>query len=342
MIQPSLPTDRLTLRPFTLDDAAAVQALAGRREIADTTISVPHPCSEQQARDWLASHAAAFALGQGAGFAIELNRDQRLIGAVGIRDVSAEHQRGELGMWIGVEWWGHGFATEAARAVVAFGFKQLGLNRIYAHHMVRNPASGKVLVKVGMRREGLLRQPVRKWGKFEDVVLLAILRQDWQGAWSSPGVLARPNRCKNLRHDLTARFSPLVSFAMDPDADLVGLKIALAHHQHGVDLGFFCAEHFPVNLVSAEIGLRSHHLGAQLADELFGILHQVLVIANGQHPHLLRRQPEREVARIMLDQEADEPLMGPQRRPMNAKRSLLGVIAILVLSPNLRGTAKST
>jgi ribosomal-protein-alanine N-acetyltransferase len=57
--------------------------------------------------------------------------------------------------------------------------EQLGLNRIYAHHMVRNPASGRVLAKVGMKPEGLLRQRVRKWGVFEDVVLLALLREEW-------------------------------------------------------------------------------------------------------------------------------------------------------------------
>ena len=91
-----------------------------------------------------------------------------------------------MGMWIGVEWWGRGYATEAARAILDHGFESLGLNRIYAHHMVRNPASGRVLEKIGMMKEGLLRQPVRKWGKFEDVVVFAILRDDWSKARSFP------------------------------------------------------------------------------------------------------------------------------------------------------------
>ena len=78
-----------------------------------------------------------------------------------------------------VECWGQGYATEAARAVVAFGFEELGLNRIYAHHMVRNPASGRVLAKIGMEPEGLLRQRVKKWGLFEDVVPMALLREEW-------------------------------------------------------------------------------------------------------------------------------------------------------------------
>lgn len=74
--------------------------------------------------------------------------------------------------------WGQGFATEAARAVVRHGFETLGLNRIYAHHMTRNLSSGRVLERIGMRREGLLRQRVLKWGRFEDVVIYAVLRGD--------------------------------------------------------------------------------------------------------------------------------------------------------------------
>jgi RimJ/RimL family protein N-acetyltransferase len=102
-----------------------------------------------------------------------------LVGTIGLRDIDAEHSQAELGFWVAVECWGQGYATEAARAVVGFGFGQLGLNRIYAHHMVRNPASGRVLTKVGMKQEGLLRQRVRKWGVFEDVVPMAMLREEW-------------------------------------------------------------------------------------------------------------------------------------------------------------------
>ena len=59
------------------------------------------------------------------------------------------------------------------------GFEQLQLNRILAFHMVRNPASGRVLEKIGMKQEGLLRQCVRKWNRFEDMVLMAVLHEDW-------------------------------------------------------------------------------------------------------------------------------------------------------------------
>jgi [ribosomal protein S5]-alanine N-acetyltransferase len=182
--QPTLQTERLVLRPLTAQDAPALTRRAGRREIADTTISIPHPYSEEQGRQWIAETAELFAKGKSAVFAMQSKLDGNLVGTIGLRDIDAEHSQAELGFWVAVECWGQGYAAEAARAVVGYGFEQLGLNRIYAHHMVRNPASGRVLAKVGMKQEGLLRQRVRKWGVFEDVVLLAALRQEWPKDWA--------------------------------------------------------------------------------------------------------------------------------------------------------------
>ncbi|MHC1769402.1 MAG: GNAT family N-acetyltransferase [Verrucomicrobiia bacterium] len=180
--KPALKTERLILRPLTLEDAPVVQHLAGRREIADTTISIPHPYSAQQARDWISGHMEARAQLKGMVFGVELTRTNQLIGTIGLREIDQEHLKAEMGFWIGMDWWGNGYATEAARRLIRYGFQELGLNRIYAHHMVRNPASGRVLEKIGMQREGLLRQRVRKWGRFEDVFMLAILSQDWANA----------------------------------------------------------------------------------------------------------------------------------------------------------------
>jgi len=76
--------------------------------------------------------------------------------------------------------------SEALQAAVRYGFEGLGLNRLYAYHMVRNPASGRVLEKNGFVQEGLLRQRVRKWGRFEDVALWAILRREWRETRGDP------------------------------------------------------------------------------------------------------------------------------------------------------------
>jgi RimJ/RimL family protein N-acetyltransferase len=175
---PIIRTVRLVLGDFEPDDAAELQRLAGDRRIADTTLAIPHPYELDHALAWIGNQRKESARGRAANFAIRLSSDSPIIGSAGLRDIDAEHLQAELGFWIGREWWGHGYAREAAAAVIRFGFETLGLNRICAHHMLRNPAAGKVLQHVGMVREGVLRQRVRKWGIYEDVVLYAILRDD--------------------------------------------------------------------------------------------------------------------------------------------------------------------
>ena len=173
-----LETPRLLLRPLMLEDAPIVSKLAGRREIADTTLAIPHPYSEAQAREWIATHLVASGTHKEIIFAIALKLSGQVTGTIGLRDIDNEHSQAEMGFWVAVEAWGKGYATEASSTVLRFGFEELQLNRIYASHMVRNQASGRVLEKIGMKREGLLRQRVRKWGVFEDVILLAVLQND--------------------------------------------------------------------------------------------------------------------------------------------------------------------
>jgi RimJ/RimL family protein N-acetyltransferase len=152
--------------------------MAGAREIADTTVSIPHPYDLDHALAWIGNQRRESVRGRATNFAIRLLPGSPLIGSAGLRDIDREHLQAELGFWIGREWWGQGYAREASAAVIRFGFERLGLNRICAHHMARNPAAGRVLLHLGMQREGLLRERVKKWGVYEDVVLYAILRED--------------------------------------------------------------------------------------------------------------------------------------------------------------------
>lgn len=175
--QPTLATERLCLRPFRTADADDVQRLAGDRAVADTTLNIPHPYEDGLAEKWISNHRDWFEQGEQAVFAITLRSDDTLLGALGLR-VTPDDQRAELGYWIGKPYWGQGYCTEAARNVLRFGFEQLDLNRIYAHHLSRNPASGRVMQKIGMTHEGHLRQHVRKWGVFEDLELYGMLKSD--------------------------------------------------------------------------------------------------------------------------------------------------------------------
>ena len=94
--------------------------------------------------------------------------------------------RAELGYWIDRPYWNQGYCTEAGRAVLWYGFTELNLNRIHAYHLSRNPASGRVMQKLGMTREGLLRQHAKKWGKYEDIVEYGLVRQDWMESSEQP------------------------------------------------------------------------------------------------------------------------------------------------------------
>jgi RimJ/RimL family protein N-acetyltransferase len=173
-----IETERLVLRPFNLDDALEVQHLAGNRAIADTTLNIPFPYEDGMAEEWIGTHEEQFKDGKGVTFAVILRDSSQLVGAIGI--TNKEHDRGEMGYWIGQPYWNQGYATEAAQAIVAYGFGELTLNKISATHLVRNPASGRVMEKAGMGYEGCSPQHVKKWGHYEDMAFYGILGDDFR------------------------------------------------------------------------------------------------------------------------------------------------------------------
>jgi len=173
-----LRTARLLLRPHRQEDIPAIVQLAGAREIAATTLGIPHPYIDEDARKFLAKSEDDFHAGRSVSFAICKLPGGELCGGAGL-DISETHQRAELGYWIAVPFWGMGYATEAARAVVEFGFATLGLHRIHAHYFAENKASGRVLEKIGMRHEGRLRNHFRKWNRFIDVENCGMLAEEF-------------------------------------------------------------------------------------------------------------------------------------------------------------------
>ncbi len=172
--QPVLTTERLTLRPFQSQDEMVVQELLQCKEIAAYTRSIEHPYPEGAAKLWMEKHPELWQSGKAVIFAICVTANDQLVGAVGL-EINQQDENAELGYWIGQPHWGHGYCTEAAAKVVEFGFQHFGLHKIHAHHMKRNPASGRVLQKIGMQREGELRGHIKKWGVFEDVVFYGSL-----------------------------------------------------------------------------------------------------------------------------------------------------------------------
>jgi RimJ/RimL family protein N-acetyltransferase len=181
MTHPSdtLATERLLLRPFQESDIPAIVRLLSDPAIAATTLNIPYPYDEENARQWLAHQERERQAGASYTFAIVRKEDDHLVGAIDIHP-KARHQKAEIGYWIGKPYWGKGYATEAARAIIRFGFEDLGLNRIYALHFTGNPASGRVMQKAGMQFEGVLRDDVKKGDTFRDHAVYAILRREWE------------------------------------------------------------------------------------------------------------------------------------------------------------------
>jgi len=172
-----LLTQRLVLRPFADSDAEVVEQLLNDKEIASNTRSIQYPYPPGDALKWIARHQVMWENGNAYNFSIRLHASDELVGAIGLESNKVDHNA-ELGYWLGRKFWNQGFTTEAARRVIEFGFETVGFYRITAHHLSRNPASGRVLEKIGMTKEGLLRGHVRKWGVFEDIFLYGMLAND--------------------------------------------------------------------------------------------------------------------------------------------------------------------
>jgi [ribosomal protein S5]-alanine N-acetyltransferase len=173
--QPTLRTERLILRPFQSSDASAVQQLAGAYEVALNTATVPHPYPDGAAEEWIASQPELFEKDELHNFAMVYG--EHLIGSIGL--IPKGNGIVEIGYWAGVPFWGRGYASEAGRELVRYGFEECGARRIFAGHFGRNPASGRVLQKLGMQYEGTLRQHMYKWGEYLDVVFYGLLRDEW-------------------------------------------------------------------------------------------------------------------------------------------------------------------
>jgi len=198
-----LSTERLLLRPLCISDVEPLCELAGAEEVYRTTINIPHPYTTSDAEAWVERSLAMWADGSATHFAIVRRDTDDLIGGVGLT-IERRHDRAELGFWVGVPYWGRGYTTEASRAVLAFGFGELRLERIWAGHLAGNEASGRVQQKLGMTREGVLRRHFKKDGVFHDDVVYAITREEWEGLRDGvgpPDVETERLVLRSLRHD---------------------------------------------------------------------------------------------------------------------------------------------
>lgn len=172
--QPTIRTARLTLRPFHLNDAERVQQLAGDKRIADVTASIPHPYPDGAAQTWISTHSEAWKNRERVAYAITLTDTKLLVGCISLMNIT--NNAGELGYWIGVEYWGNGYCTEACKALIEHGFIDFGLQKISAKHIIRNPASGRILIKCGLVAVGAGSERMGYRKQIEDYIFYEIHR----------------------------------------------------------------------------------------------------------------------------------------------------------------------
>ena len=180
MSQPIILTSkRLTLSIPKLADIPAIVQYAGHEKVAATTQNMPHPYAKEDALFWIDMAAEGLQVQSNYIFGIRLNDSNQFLGGIGIT-IDKVHNRGEIGYWIGVPFWNKGYATEATKLVLQFGFEQLKLNKIHAVHLIGNSSSGKVMLKNGMIKEGVLKEHYKKGDEYRSVIQYRLTKGEYE------------------------------------------------------------------------------------------------------------------------------------------------------------------
>jgi 8-oxo-dGTP diphosphatase len=182
-----LKTERLTLRPLRAQDAEALHRLVNDWEVTRTLAEIPYPYPRDLADEWIASTATQLADGTGYHLAITgtEGKKETLVGVVGLR-VDAARRTGRLGYWVGLAYWGHGVATEAAKRLTSWGFANLSLDQITAEVTQGNDASRSVLLRIGFREVGIGERAFLTTGDMHVVTVFEATRDDIFGRPEAP------------------------------------------------------------------------------------------------------------------------------------------------------------
>jgi RimJ/RimL family protein N-acetyltransferase len=177
-------TERLVLRRFKHDDIPDVLKFASQPSVAKVT-SKRIEATEKGVRKYidLQNSYQPFEKDKVFELAIEQKEDGKVIGLLGL--ICQDHGQGEMGWALGDEYRGQGYATEAARALMDYGFNSLGLHRIHADTSTDNLAACRIMERLGMRREGLLRGAVHEEGKWVDRYIYGMLADEWRDTGAS-------------------------------------------------------------------------------------------------------------------------------------------------------------
>ena len=176
---PTLETERLILRRMSHFDIVDVFDYAKRSEVSEYLLWYPHD-EIGFTRKYLKIVDTKYKRGEFYDWAVVNKADGRMIGTAGFTRFDIYNNTAEVGYVLNSLYWGKGLAAEATRAVITFGFEVLGLVRIEAKYMTGNIASKRVAEKCGMTEEGVMRQSVYAKGRYVDVAVAAILKDEYK------------------------------------------------------------------------------------------------------------------------------------------------------------------
>ncbi len=171
-----LKTERLLLNQPHLDDIPNLIEIMKNPIYNQNTTNIPFPYTEDSGRFWVKLAADGLHQGNAYIFAIRLKDNEQIIGGIGL-GVDQAHNKAELGYWLAEPYWNQGLITEAGKAILSFGFETLKLKRIFASYFSYNEASGRIMQKLGMEKEGILRAYTLKNGQYLDHVVYASIQE---------------------------------------------------------------------------------------------------------------------------------------------------------------------
>lgn len=177
---PKIETDRLTLRRLEHIDAQSVfDHWISDERVTDNRVNAAHK-SISETVERVARIVSGYEKKEFCYWGIELKATGELIGEIDLYDFDSTTDNCEVSYSIGYKWWNQGFGTEALRAVVDYGFRNMNIHKISAAHNTDNPASGKIMSKVGMIQEGIIRHMIRNSkNQYKDCAVWGILQEDY-------------------------------------------------------------------------------------------------------------------------------------------------------------------
>lgn len=173
-----LETERLILRRFEITDADDMFENYASSDNVTKYMTWETHSNIDVTREYLQSLTKSYSDGKVFDWAIKLKNENKVIGSIGAKKPDESLSKIEIGYCIGEKWWNRGIVTEALKEVIRFLFEEVGVNRIEAYHDVRNPASGRVMQKCGMKFEGVLRQAYPAKNGVADVCIYSILKSN--------------------------------------------------------------------------------------------------------------------------------------------------------------------